>query len=113
MRPGKLRDRVTFLGVMPAAGATQFDDYGNEIPASSGDLTVWANVRETPGKEKLEAGRLEDQRTATIRVRASSDSRRITAGHQATARGNTWDVKSVAALDDGRQWIDILVALRG
>jgi len=113
LRPGKLRDRVTFLGVMPATGPTEYDEYGNEIPAAAGDLTVWANVRETPGKEKLEAGRLEDQRTATIRVRASSDTRRINTGHQAEARSDAWDVKSVAALDDGRQWIDVLVALRG
>ncbi|GGL91662.1 hypothetical protein GCM10011534_12270 [Pseudooceanicola nanhaiensis] len=113
MRSEHLRDRVTFVGVMPGAGEPQTDEYGNEMPAQAGDLTVWANVRETLGKEKLEVGRLEDQRTATIRVRASSDSRRINSGHRAQARGDEWDVKSVAAVGDGRQWIDILVALRG
>ena len=103
MRSGDLRDRVT------VQRATAGDDgFGNVITGWADLSTVWANVRETPGKEVVAAGRLEASRTATIRVRASSLSRTITAADRVVARGQVWNIRSVAALDDGKELIELL-----
>ena len=103
MRSGDLRDRIT------VQRATQGDDgFGNTISGWTDHLTVWANIRETPGKEAVAAGRVEASRTATIRVRASSQSRSITAADRVQARGQIWNIRSVAAVGDGRELIEFL-----
>lgn len=103
MRSGDLRDRIT------VQRATQGDDgFGNTVTGWTDHLTVWANVRETPGKEVVAAGRVEASRTATIRVRASSQSRGITEKDRVQARGQTWNIRSVAAVGDGRELIEFL-----
>ena len=103
MKAGDLRDRVTIQR------ATNSDDgFGNTISGWSDLLTVWANVRETPGKEIVAAGRIEASRTATIRVRASSQSRGVTAADRIIARGQSWNIRSVSAVGDGRELIEFL-----
>ena len=103
MRSGDLRDRVTIQ-----RATTADDGFGNTISGWSDLLTVWANVRETPGKEIVAAGRIEASRTATIRVRASSQSRGVTAADRLQARGQVWNIRSVAAVGDGRELIEFL-----
>lgn len=89
--------------------ATTGDDgYGNVITGWAYLLTVWANVRETPGKETVAAGRLEASRTATIRIRASSDAKAITPADRVLARGQIWNIRSIAAVDDGRSLLELL-----
>ena len=103
MRAGDLRDRVTIQR------ATNSDDgFGNTISGWSDLLTVWANVRETPGKEIVAAGRIEASRTATIRVRASSQSRGVTAADRIIARGQVWNIRGRAEVGDGRELIEFL-----
>lgn len=103
MRAGDLRDRIT------VQRATQGDDgFGNTVTGWTDHLTVWANVRETPGKEVVAAGRVEASRTATIRVRASSLSRTITPADRIIARGQIWNIRSVSAVGDGRELIEFL-----
>ena len=103
MKAGDLRDRVT------VQRATHGDDgFGNTISGWSDLLTIWANVRETPGKEVVAAGRIEASRTATIRVRASSQSRGVTAADRIIARGQCWNIRSVSAVGDGRELIEFL-----
>ena len=105
MTAGQLRDRIQIQS------ATSGDDgYGNVITGWA-DLPggrLWANVRETPGKEMLSAGRLESSRTATIRVRASSLSRSISAADRVIARGLAWNIRSVSAVGDGRELLELL-----
>lgn len=108
IRAGDLRDRIT------VQRATQGDDgFGNVVIGWSDLLTVWANVRETPGKEVVAAGRIEANRTATIRVRASSQSRGITAADRVQARGRVWNIRSVSAVGDGRELIEFLCEADG
>lgn len=104
MTAGRLRDRITVERL--TAGA---DDYGNTVDGWETLLTVWADVRETTGKERVDAGRLEASRTATIRVRASSDSRGITAADRVQARGQVWNIRSVAEVGNDRAMLDLLV----
>jgi len=103
MTAGRLRDRITFQRL------TEGDDgYGNVVTGWTDHLTVWANVRETPGKEIVAAGRVEASRTATIRVRASSQSRGVTAADRIIARGQIWNIRGVSAVGDGRELIEFL-----
>lgn len=85
------------------------DGYGN-VTTGWADLAggkLWASMRETPGKEAVAAGRIEASRTATIRVRASSLSRTITAADRVIARGNVWNIRSVIEID--RATLELLV----
>lgn len=102
MKAGDLRDRITIQR------ATSGDDgYGNVIASWADLATIWANIRETPGKETVAAGRIEASRTATIRVRASSLSRSISAADRVVARGQVWNIRSVIEID--RATLELLV----
>lgn len=104
MGAGSLSDRVTFQR------ATLGDDgYGNTITGWSDHLTVWANVRETLGKERVDAGRVEAARTATIRVRQSPDTLGLTESDRVMARGQLWNVRSIVRVGNDGAMLDILV----
>lgn len=91
MRIGNLRERVTFQ-----RQSTEADAYGNvsgDFAAITGG-TVWADIRETTGKEAIASGAVESTRTATIRVRYSSITAAITAADRVQARGSVWNIRS-------------------
>ena len=108
MKAGDLRDRIAVQRQVPGD-----DGHGNvvtgwaDLVIDDKPLKLWANVRETPGKERVEAGRLEASRTATIRVRASSLSRQITEADRVIVRGQVWNIRGIAALNDGRDMLEM------
>lgn len=94
MRAGQLRDRVTFR-----RQAAADDGYGNTVSGAFADhLTVWADVLERTGGEKLAGGAVMTTRMATIRVRRSPDTLGLTAADVVLARGETWNIRSIAAV---------------
>ncbi|WP_282026855.1 phage head closure protein [Limimaricola cinnabarinus] len=103
MRAGSLRDRITIQRQTETT-----DDYGNTVGAWADLVSVWADVRETTGKEKVAAGRVEASRTATIRVRKSSATAGITEADRLTARGETWNIRSIAQADRKGVMLDLL-----
>jgi SPP1 family predicted phage head-tail adaptor len=104
MQSGDLRERVTFQR------ATAGDDgYGNVVIGWEQLLAVWADVRETPGKERVDAGRVEASGTATVRIRASTASRALTEADRMVARGWTWNIRGVAPVSNDRAMLDLLV----
>lgn len=105
MAAGKLNNRIKFSRAV--AGD---DGYGNTVISPYVEfLTVWANVRETTGKERVAGGSIENNRTATIRLRSSSQSRAVKQSDQVLARGETWDILGIANADDKGEMLDILV----
>lgn len=101
---GALSERVTFQR------ATRGDDgYGNVVVGWADHLTVWADVRETTGKERVDAGRIEASATATVRVRASGATRALTAADRMAARGETWNIRSIVPVGSDRSMLDLLV----
>ncbi|HDZ80728.1 MAG TPA: head-tail adaptor protein [Roseobacter sp.] len=108
MRAGRLRHRVAFN-----RQATVPDGYGNVTGEFAPLFTVWGNVRETTGKERVAAGSVENTRTATIRIRASSQSNGLTEADQAVARGETWNIRGIAQADDKGAMLDLLVEAGG
>ncbi|MEL7282112.1 MAG: phage head closure protein [Pseudomonadota bacterium] len=104
MLAGKLRDRVTFKR------RTLTDDgYGNLVGTFADHLTVWADVRETPGKERVAAGVIENTRTATIRIRKSPEADGLLVTDQVQARGVIWNVRGIANADRKSEMLDLLV----
>ncbi|MGZ9812637.1 head-tail adaptor protein [Pseudoroseicyclus sp. H15] len=93
MPAGRLRDRVQFR----RQGAAD-DGYGNVETGPWVNLgtPVWADILERLGGEKLAAGALHAPRLATIRVRRFSFTSGITEGDAVSARGATWNIRSIA-----------------
>ena len=104
-----MRHRVTFN----RQGDNITDEYGNPVTAFTPIFTVWGNVRETMGKERVAAGSVENTRTATIRIRSSTQSRGLTEADQAVARGETWNIRGIAFADDKGTMLDLLVESGG
>lgn len=86
VRAGSLRERIAIERLTD----TGDDEFGNPSAAWGEVAQLWANIRETPGRERVAAGRLEAPVTATIRVRKSSISSAITSADRITARGAVW-----------------------
>jgi head-tail adaptor len=103
MGAGKYRETAAFERQQDAGG---LDTYGNPAGAAWAALTkVRGNLRETTGKERIAAGRLEAPATGTLRVRASAATRAITAADRVTIRGNIWKLMGppVGVDDRGRE----------
>lgn len=100
---GRLRERITVQRLV-----TGSDGYGNERTGWADLLSCWADVRETLGKERVEAGRVEAANTATIRIRASTASRGITAADKIIARGQPWNIRSIVPVGNDNAMLDIL-----
>jgi len=108
VKAGRLRHRVAFNR------RTDIEDgYGNVVGEFKPLFTVWGNVRETVGKERIAGGSVENLRTATIRVRRSSQSTLLTEGDQAIARGEAWNIIGIANADDEGVMLDILAQAGG
>jgi SPP1 family predicted phage head-tail adaptor len=98
-RARQYRDRVT---VEQPGGDGSLDAYGNPVNDGWQPLgAFWANLRETPGKEQIAAGRLEAEATATLRLRRSPEAEAITAADRVKARGSTWVITSPPVDPDG------------
>lgn len=103
MTAGKLRDRITIERQTETT-----DEYGNTVGAWSALFSVWADMRETPGKERVEAGRVEASRTATIRIRRSVQSAGITEADRLIARGATWNIRSISQVTAKGAMLELL-----
>lgn len=93
MPAGRFREQVTFQR------QSEMDDgHGNVTGPWVDHLTVWADVLERLGGEKLSAGKLEASRMATIRVRTSPEVADMTEANRIVARGQFWNIRSIAAV---------------
>ncbi|MDJ0631098.1 MAG: head-tail adaptor protein [Rhodobacter sp.] len=87
---GRFRDQARF----ERQGAATLDDAGNTTESWGEVATVWADLMETPGQEGLAAGRPEETKTGTLRVRNSATMRGITGADRVIVRSETWDILS-------------------
>jgi SPP1 family predicted phage head-tail adaptor len=100
---GKFRERVTFQ--RPGVGD---DGYGNVTAHWVDDVTVWADMLDQLGKERIAAGRVESSRMATIRVRQSTQTDPITAGWRIMARGEAWNIRSIVRVGRKNDVLEML-----
>ena len=103
MKAGRLRDRITVQRVVSGD-----DGYGNTVESWAALITIWADVLEQLGREKLASGRPEASRAATIRVRTSTQSLGITAADRIQARDAVWNILSISAVSQDRNLLELL-----
>jgi len=111
MSAGKLRDRITIErqgDITDEFGNPETDEYGNTKAGWSPLMSLWADIRETTGKERVEAGRVEASRTSTIRIRRSSATAGITEADRIQARGVAWNIRSIAQVDRAGAMLEML-----
>lgn len=106
MSIGQMNKRITFQRRDTAA-----DDYGNVEDGTYTDLfTVWGGLTfNKNGRERMEAGALEDSHEAKLKVRFSSDIESITQADRAVIGGVNYQIRSGANLDQHRRFITFLV----
>lgn len=103
MAAGKLRERVTFQ--RRAIGG---DGYGNERADWTDLFTVWGDMLERLGGEKIAAGQIESSRMTTIRVYASAATGALTEADRIMARGQPWNIRSIAAVGRKGELLEML-----
>ncbi len=73
-------------------------------------LTVWANWRQTPARERVSAGLAEDPVGGTLRIRDSRDARAITAADRVLMRDVSYAIVSVGDPEPRLGYIDIILS---
>lgn len=101
-----MRHRAQFQRQAPAS-----DGYGNTVDRWGDLVTVWSNLRETTGKERVAAGALEADRTATLRIRNSPVTRAIMSADRVRVRNNTWRILGIANADDKGAFLDLALRI--
>lgn len=103
MGAGKYSARVTFYRMTEGAR----DATGQPVVVWSVLAPRWGNIRMTPGKEAIAAGRVEDTATATLRVQADSLTELLTGRDAVVAKGRLWIIKGIAVATDRDREIDL------
>lgn len=104
MKSGRMRHRAVFQRQVE-----RIDDYGNTAQEWGNVLTVWSNLKETTGKERVTSGSIENDRTATLRLRSNTQSRALTEADRVVVRDAVWRVLGVANSDDKGAYLDMLL----
>ncbi len=102
---GRFREKATFQRLSEGA----VDDYGNVYSGWAELGFRAADMRETKGKERIEAGALSDVATATMRCRSDSFTQGITSADRVYIRGTTWAIKNVTQVDAKNTVIEFLL----
>lgn len=106
MRAGRLNRRVTFQ----TRGAAVEDGFGNAVAAWSVLATVWGDLKEQSGSERLALGRVEAVASATLRVRRSTTTAAITEADRVLDHlGRTWNIRQVIDLAGAGRTLDLLL----
>lgn len=72
-------------------------------------LTVWADFRQTPGREVVSAGLAEDQIGGTLRIRNSAAARQITAADRCNMSGTSFAIVSVGLPETSEGYIEMIL----
>ena len=101
---GRLREPVSFERL----GGT-LDDYGNPSQSWATLGARYARIIERTGREQMDAGALQGQSPATIRVRHDSLTSTLRESDRVVMRGKRWNIHSVIQVDDHPRWLELLV----
>lgn len=106
MRAGMLRTRVAFLR-KEIAGSRYSD---------SGGPAVWrelfsraAHVRFERGRERVEAGRLQEAVAGVVRVKADSGTKSLTPADVAQIDGERHQIRAIITLEPGGEYLEITI----
>lgn len=104
-KAGSFGERATFQRLDESA----IDAYGNVYTGWAQYGVRWADMREQIGKETIEGGALGDVAMATMRCRADSVTKAITAADRVVIRDYTWAIKNVTQIDSKNSIIEFLL----
>ena len=104
-KAGAFGERATFQRLDQSA----IDAYGNVYTGWSEYGVRWADMRERVGKEMIEGGALSDVAMATMRCRADTVTKAITAADRVVIRGTTWAIKNVMQVDAKNSLIEFML----
>lgn len=93
------------------SGAKDAD--GNVRQSWDAVASLWANVRETPGREVLEAGRVSGKHSATVWLRSGPTARSVTPADRVIFRGVAWDVLGAHPSGQERRVVELLIETDG
>lgn len=105
MGAGRLRERVVFQRLNTEAT----DDYGQPFSAWEALFTRWGDLIETPGRERLKAGALASEVTATLRIRKSTQADTITSADRVVMRGENWDIESIIQVTAKGKLLEMII----
>lgn len=108
MGAGQMRSRVTFRRESNTA-----DGAGGNARTWTDVATVWGQLSPERGREKLQAGRLEEQQGAVLKVRSSSTMRSITTEHQCVIDSEQYQIRSSSNPDQRNRFIEFVVERGG
>jgi SPP1 family predicted phage head-tail adaptor len=105
LRAGRLNKRVAF-----ARRDSTADAYGNVSAGGWTALfTVAGGLRESTGRERIQAGALQAPMAAMLTVRSSSLTRLLTEADSAVIDGVRWNIRSIANPDQRNQRLELTV----
>ena len=104
VRAGRYRARAELQRM-----ASTIDAYGNTTGNWSALATRSAHILERLGKEEIQGGAISDVRSATMRVRADSITRGLTAADRVSSRGQIWAIRSIAQVDAQDNVLELLI----
>lgn len=90
------------LAAFETQAETAPDTYGHVKSTWSELLSEWGNLRETTGRERLQAGAPEATATATLFVAYSKAAAALTAKDRVKVRGAVWNIISAPIYKPGR-----------
>ena len=90
-----------------------WDADGNQQQSWQPVGSLWANVRETPGREAVEAGRVASKHTATVWLRMGPMAQGIAGGDRMIFRGIAWDILGANPSGPDGRIIELLVETDG
>ena len=64
---------------------------------------------ERSGREALRSGEVKSSRMATLTLRKSADTSGLTEGDRVTARGATWNIRSISQVDRAGAWLEMVI----
>lgn len=85
------------------------DEYGNTSSGWSETpfLTVWAELRETMARERMEGGRLDSAQTAKAYIRFSPESQAITTADQARSNGREYNIRGIVNINERNRTLEL------
>ena len=100
MKTGQLNRRITLLEPQPSKDAD-----GKVIQGWTNRGKVWANIQHRPGSEAFQQARMEARDPATIAVRATALSRRLSSLWRVETDDTIYEVMLDAEDGQGQAWL--------
>lgn len=104
MRAGRLRHLITVQERVEVLDSNTGEVSSVWIDAA----TVWGAVEPMTGKEYLQAGSLQSEKTVAIRVRGMT----VTEKHRVTANGKQYDIRAVLDRNDQNRELTLMCTQR-